>query len=93
MTFVISALFVCATVPEAAEPEFVGVLAVALEDDVARKIELSEETRARLLDVVDRRESDGLEIALEITESDDEMRSKGGPYLTPSRIDGAVVDG
>ena len=52
-----SAALTCATFSEAAEPDFVGVLALAVEDEVARKITLSEGARAKLLEVIDRREN------------------------------------
>ena len=47
-----SAALTCAAFSKAAEPDFVGVLALAVEDEVARKIKLSEGARAKLLEVM-----------------------------------------
>jgi type II secretory pathway component GspD/PulD (secretin) len=66
MLVLASAALACATLSKAAEPDFVGVLALAVEDEVARKITLSEGARAKLLEVIDRRETEALEIVLEI---------------------------
>jgi hypothetical protein len=49
----------------AADTSFVGVLALAVEKDVAAQLELSEETKRQLLDLIDRRESQALDIVQE----------------------------
>ncbi|MBW3596124.1 MAG: hypothetical protein KY475_02485 [Planctomycetes bacterium] len=54
------------SVSAAAEPEFVGILALAVEEDVARTLGLSEETRQALVDLIDRREAEALNLALEV---------------------------
>jgi hypothetical protein len=61
-----SAALACATLSRAAEPDFVGVLALVVEDEVAGKLTLSDGARAKLLEVIDRRENEALEIVLEI---------------------------
>ena len=49
----------------AADMSFVGVLALAVERDVAAQLELSDSTRRQLLDLIDRRESQALEMVQE----------------------------
>jgi type II secretory pathway component GspD/PulD (secretin) len=49
----------------AAVPEFVGVLALAVEDDVAQKVGLSEQQVARLTEFIDRREAEAISLAQE----------------------------
>lgn len=50
----------------AAEPDFVGVLALALEDDVAKQLDLGADQKEKLLELVDARESEAVELALEL---------------------------
>ncbi|MGC3967648.1 MAG: hypothetical protein QM775_09835 [Pirellulales bacterium] len=50
----------------AADQEFVGVLALAAEKDVAEQLKLSDEQKKKLLDLVERRESEVLDIALKL---------------------------
>lgn len=50
---------------QAADASFVGLLALAVEKGVAAQLELSEETRAKLLQLIDQRESQALEIVQE----------------------------
>jgi len=50
----------------AAEPQFVGVLALAVEDDVARQLELSEDQKQALRKLIDARENLALELALQL---------------------------
>ncbi len=51
---------------QAADPAFVGTLALAVEDEVAERLGISDETRAKLLELVDRRENEALEMVLSI---------------------------
>ena len=53
-----------ATAASAADPEFVGVLALAVEKDGAAQLKLTDDQRAKLLALVERRESEVLELAL-----------------------------
>jgi len=48
----------------AADPSFVGALAIAVESDVAKRLELSEEVKANLVELINRREDQALEIVL-----------------------------
>ena len=59
---------VCVRTERSPGNEFVGVLALALEDDVAREIGLSESTRVKLSDLVDQREAEAVELAYEVRE-------------------------
>ncbi|GIW92298.1 MAG: hypothetical protein KatS3mg110_0339 [Pirellulaceae bacterium] len=49
-----------------AEPEFVGTLAIAVEPETARLLGISEETRQKLLEIIDRREREALRLTMEI---------------------------
>ena len=60
----------------AAEPQFVGVLALAVEDDVVRQLELSEDQKQALLKLIDARENLALELALELKDSPPPEREK-----------------
>ncbi len=51
---------------EVAAPEFVGILALAIEADVADKLGLTESQRQKLLELVDARESEALELAIQL---------------------------
>ncbi|MBN8624490.1 MAG: hypothetical protein J0M17_03275, partial [Planctomycetes bacterium] len=64
-----AAMVALAVVPaslRAADQEFVGVLALAVEKDVAEQLQLKDDQKKKLLDLIDRRESDVLEIALKL---------------------------
>lgn len=60
----------------AAEPQFVGVLALAVEDDVARQLELSEDQKTALLKLIDARENLALELALALKNYPSSEREK-----------------
>src|SRR5688500_10865148 len=49
----------------AADPAFVGLLALAVDEEVARQVGIPEETRQQLAELVDRREAEVLNLALE----------------------------
>ena len=51
---------------EIAAPELVGVLALAIEADVADKLGLTEGQRQKLIELVDARESEALELAIQL---------------------------
>ncbi len=57
--------WVCGPV-RSAEPEFVGTLAIAVEPETARLLGLSDETRKKLLEIIDRREREALRLTMEI---------------------------
>jgi len=50
----------------AADPAFVGKLALAVDPDVARELGLSEETRKRLLEIVDQREREAVALVAKL---------------------------
>jgi hypothetical protein len=66
----------------AADQEFVGVLALAVEKDVAEQLQLKDDQKKKLLDLIDRRESDVLEIALKLRNAPPAEREA---TLTPFR--------
>ncbi|MBA4019345.1 MAG: hypothetical protein C0483_19435 [Pirellula sp.] len=73
----------------AAEAEFVGVLALALEKDVAEQLQLKPEQREKLLKLVEQRESDVLEIALKLRNaSATEREAALGPFRRDSETAG-----
>src|SRR5690349_1396782 len=49
----------------AADPAFVGVLALAVDEEVAKQVGIPEETRRQIAELVDRREAEVLNLALE----------------------------
>ena len=53
----------------AAEPEFVGVLALAVEAEVAVKLALTDQQREDLEELIDQRESQALELALQLKDA------------------------
>ena len=50
----------------AADPSFVGVLALAVDSDVATRLKLDDDTRKKLLELIAKREQTALSLALEI---------------------------
>jgi len=68
MATVIGSLSLCPLNPAAyaAEADVVGILALALEEDVSKSLGISPQVREQLLDLVDHREMDALDIALRI---------------------------
>lgn len=66
LLFVAAAASPAARQAAAADQEFVGVLALAIEKDVAAQLQLTEDQKKKLLDVIERRESDVLDIALKL---------------------------
>jgi type II secretory pathway component GspD/PulD (secretin) len=88
----VSAVLVCATLSKAAETDFVGVLALAVEDEVARKINLSARARAKLLEVIDRRENEALEIVLGVRDLPLPQRAaRLAPFRAESERQGLAV--
>ena len=73
----------------AAEPEFVGVLALALEKEVAEQLPLKPEQREKLLKVVEQRENDVLDIALKLRNASPAEREAAlGPFRRDSETAG-----
>jgi len=72
-----------------AEREFVGSLALAVEDDVARLLELTEEQKAALLRLINAREDEALELALRVQElPPDEREQELAPFRRDSEQKG-----
>ncbi|MFH1264727.1 MAG: secretin N-terminal domain-containing protein, partial [Planctomycetota bacterium] len=72
-----------------AEPEFVGSLALAVEDDVARLLELTAEQKAALLRLINAREDEALELALRVQElPPDEREQELAPFRRVSEQKG-----
>lgn len=82
IAIVISFLATIAWSVNAADQEFVGALALVIEEDVARQLGLSETTRRQLIDFIDEREADALELALSLRDLPADERSK---QLAPFR--------
>lgn len=69
----------------AAEPELVGILALAADDGVAQSLGLSAETRQALRDLIDRREAEAINLVQEIrTLSPDERAKRLAPFVQES---------
>ncbi|MEX2559988.1 MAG: secretin N-terminal domain-containing protein [Pirellulales bacterium] len=83
-----------ATAAHCAEPDFVGVLALAIDDEAAANLKLSDEQRAKLLAVIDQREDEALELALEIKDLPPAERAdRLAPFRRESeRLGLAVLD-
>jgi type II secretory pathway component GspD/PulD (secretin) len=77
---------------QAADPTFVGVLSLAVEKDVADKIDLSDEVRTKLQDMVAEREEAALELVLEIKDlSEEEKAKKLAPFVAASEKMGLAL--
>jgi len=66
LIFVSICIFTIVTSAKAADPTFVGKLAMALEDSVAAELELTDEVRAKLKQVVYERERQAMQMALSL---------------------------
>lgn len=74
---------------QAAEEEFVGVLAIALEKDTAAQLQLSAEQQAALAKLVEKRENDVLELALRLRTATAEQRNTElAPFRQASEAEG-----
>ncbi len=74
----------CSTAP-AADPSFVGVLALAVDKDAADRLGLSEEVRGRLRQLINEREDAALEIVLSIKDLPPmEQTARLTPFVTES---------
>jgi type II secretory pathway component GspD/PulD (secretin) len=74
-----------ACVGAAADPAFVGVLALTVDDEGARHLQLSDEVRNQLKDLIDRREKEAVEIALRIKDLPPEVRAAQlAPFVAES---------
>ncbi|MCA9223139.1 MAG: hypothetical protein KDA71_22630, partial [Planctomycetales bacterium] len=62
----VAALLAFPAVARSADATFVGILALAAEDDVANQLGLNAESRTKLIDLINRREREALNLALEL---------------------------
>src|SRR5262245_24101318 len=72
-----------------ADPAFVGLVALAVDEEVAKKLELSDEVKAQLAALVEQRENAALELVQEIKGlSDEEKAAKIAPFVAESEKEG-----
>ncbi len=73
----------------AADPTFVGVLAYAVDEGGSQRLGLSEATRQKLLDLIDQREADALNIVLSIKDLPPaEIAKRLAPFVRESELKG-----
>jgi type II secretory pathway component GspD/PulD (secretin) len=85
-------LFFCALImpfaawraASAADPEFVGLMAVAAEREVAEELQLSETEYNELLEWIDEREADATEIVLTLRDQPEELKAKMQVFASES---------
>jgi type II secretory pathway component GspD/PulD (secretin) len=76
----------------AAEPEFVGSLAWAVDDEGAKRLNLTEEQRAALNKLIDERESEAVSLAVQLKDASNEDReAKLGPFRKESETKGMAI--
>ena len=76
----------------AGAPEFVGVLSIALEEPVAKELKLSAEQQAKLLEFVDARENEAVDLALQLKDlSPSEREAKLAPFRRESEAVGLAL--
>src|SRR5688572_26973705 len=74
---------------EAAEPRFVGVLALAVEDANLEKLKITAEQKEQLLKLIDERETKALGLAVELKDaSPAEQEEKLAPFRKQSEAAG-----
>ncbi len=77
---------------QAADATFVGMLALAVEEEGVRRLGLSEDVRTRLVELIDRRERQALGLALEIKDLPaDEIRERLAPFVAASERQGLAL--
>lgn len=77
---------------QAADPTFVGMLAYAVEEPGVQRLKLSEEVRERLLELIDRRERQAVNIALEIKDlPPSEIKERLAPFVEESERQGLAL--
>ena len=76
----------------AADPQFVGILAELAKDDVARQLGLSDETRTKLNELIDRREEEVVQLVLKIMDLPaDEQEKRLAPFRRESEEQGLAL--
>ncbi|MHB0959816.1 MAG: secretin N-terminal domain-containing protein [Pirellulaceae bacterium] len=82
-------LCISAATVHAAEAAFVGMLSVAVDDRGARHLELSDEVREKLRRLIDRRESEAINLALSIKDLPPDVRAERlAPFVAESERQG-----
>ena len=80
---------VSATTTRAADPSFVGVLSLAVDDQGAKHLGLSEDVREKLRRLVERREKDATNLALSIKDLPPDIRAERlAPFVVESERQG-----
>lgn len=73
----------------AADATFVGILALAVEEKTASKLELTDEVKEKLAALIEKRENEALELAVELKGLSEEERSeKLAPFVAESEKEG-----
>ena len=76
----------------AADPAFVGSLALAVDEEGVRRLGLSDETRQKLLELIDRREQEAVSLALSIKDLPPGERSlRLAPFVKESERQGLAL--
>ncbi|MCA9249094.1 MAG: hypothetical protein KDA42_18355, partial [Planctomycetales bacterium] len=74
-----------ASFAHAADPAFVGILALAVDEEVSRSLELSADVRHKLTELIDQREDAALELALSIKDlPEPERQQRLAPFRDES---------
>jgi type II secretory pathway component GspD/PulD (secretin) len=77
---------------KAADPTFVGKLAIAVSDEGAKRLGLSDEVKQQLLDLIDRREQQALSTALDIKDlPPQQIAAKLAPFVAESERQGMAL--
>ncbi|MFP6658060.1 MAG: hypothetical protein VB853_07740, partial [Pirellulales bacterium] len=85
LVILIAGVFPAAKSAAAAEADFVGKLALAVEDDVAKSLGISGEIKEKLLAIIERREEAAIDLVLEIKDLDPATREeKLAPFVSES---------
>ncbi len=90
----ITAAFVVASAlaVRAADPAFVGILSMAVDDRGAQHLGLSDEVREKLRRLIERRESAAINLALEIKDLPPEVRAERlAPFVAESEREGMAL--
>ncbi len=75
----------------AADPAFVGILATAVEPDVVKHLELSDEVKGKLLELIDKREQEVQELALNKELPPEERATKLAEFVAESEKQGLAL--
>jgi type II secretory pathway component GspD/PulD (secretin) len=78
---------------QAADPAFVGVLALTVDDEVAKELQLTDEVRAQLEQLIERREAEVLDMVLSLPKNitERERRAKLQPFVEATEQEGLAL--